>query len=58
MANIWNSLKGKKTYAVCALTIVVVALQQMGVVIPGVPTINPNDALNALLAATIRHGIG
>ena len=52
-----NWLQGKKTYIAAAATIAIIILQAAGIALPGVPHIDPNQALVAIFAVTIRHGI-
>lgn len=56
MTQIWNALKGKKTYLVSAVAVGLWMLQQAGIQIPGV-TIDGHAIEVAVLAATIRHGV-
>lgn len=56
MAQIWNALKGKKTYFVSAVAMSLWMLQQAGIQIPGV-TVDGHAVEVAVLAAMIRHGV-
>lgn len=57
MQQAWEFLKGKKTYLAAGITVLIVVAQHYGVQIPGVPQLNDTDAITAILAATIRHGV-
>lgn len=57
MVQVWNLLKGKKTYVVSGVTVLLYVLQHFGLTIPGVTTITPEMVEAAVLGATIRHGV-
>jgi len=61
MKDLWDSLKGKKTYIGLATGIAVILLHKAGVPTPGIQIDDQaifNNLWTMALAATFRHGIG
>ncbi len=62
MKDLWNYLKGKKTYVGLALAAIVLVANKFGVPLPEGLHVNPDqidrDLYQVVIAAAMRHGIG